>query len=68
MPYEPPDDPSRPDILLRLRRYADEAEVTPADELANILREAAEVIVTLRQLIGIKEEIWLEDIEPEGNA
>ena len=68
MLYEPPDDPSRPDILLRLRLYADQSAVAPAEELANVLREAAEVIATLRQLIGIKEDIWLEDIEPEGNA
>jgi hypothetical protein len=30
--------------------------------------EAAEAIATLRTLVGIRQEIELEDAEPEGNA
>lgn len=62
------DEPRKPDILNRLRFYADHIDDAPASGLEAILREAAETIETLRTLVGIKEEIWLEDVEPEGNG
>lgn len=62
------DEPRAPNILYRLRFYADHVDDVPVADLEAILREAAEDIETLRKLVGIKEEVWLEDIEPEGNA
>lgn len=49
-------DTTRPDILLRLLAQAD---CGGADEA--LFREAAETIETLRSLIGIRQEIELED-------
>lgn len=60
--------PRKPDILYRLRFYADHVADVPATDLEAVLREAAETIETLRTLIGFKEEIWLEDVPPEGNG
>jgi len=62
------DAPRKPDILHRLRFYADNVDDVPAADLEAILREAATTVETLRTLVGIKEEIWLEDVEPEGNG
>lgn len=62
------DEPRKPDILYRLRFYADNVDDVPIGDLEEVLREAARDIETLRTLVGIKDEIWLEDIEPEGNA
>lgn len=42
-------------------------EVTP-EGMSFLLREAAEMIRTLRVLVGIREEIELEDMEPKGRA
>lgn len=62
------DEPRKPDILHRLRFYADHIDDVPAAELEAVLREAAETIETLRTLVGIKEEIWLEDEPPQGHG
>lgn len=62
------EEPKKPDILYRLRFYADHVGDVPDADLEAVLREAAEIIETLRTLIGIKDEIWLEDVEPEGNG
>lgn len=62
------DEPRKPDILYRLRFYADHIDDVPVRELEVILREAAADIVVLRDLVGIKHEIWLEDEPPQGNA
>ena len=42
----------RPDILFRLRFYADDLEDVPEDDLISILREAAELIETLRDSVN----------------
>lgn len=56
------------DITIRLAMAAlDTQDVDPADMEA-LLREAIKTIELLRVLVGIREEIELEDIEPEGNA
>jgi hypothetical protein len=57
-----------PDILLRLKFYAANIDDVPARDLESILREAAENIETLRQMVGFKKEFWFEGTEPEGNA
>ncbi len=62
------EDPRKPDILYRLRFYADHVDDVPDTELEAILRESAETIETLRTLVGIKEEIWLEDEPPQGHG
>lgn len=62
------EEPSKPDILYRLRFYADHVDDVPAKDLEEILREAAAAIVLLRDLVGIKEEIWLEDEPPQGHG
>jgi len=62
------DKPRQPDILYRLRFYADHVDDVPVAELEAILKEAAEGIQSLRRLAGVSDKIWLEDVEPEGNA
>lgn len=62
------EEPRKPDILHRLRFYADHIDNVPAEELEAVLREAAETIETLRTLVGIKEEIWLEDEPLQGHG
>lgn len=57
-----------PDILYRLRFYADHVDDVPVADLEAIMREAAEDIKILRDLAGIKNDILLEDMPPEGNA
>lgn len=58
----------RPDLVDILEEAAaSPGEVTP-EGMAFLLREAAEMIRTLRVLVGIREEIELEDIEPKGRA
>lgn len=54
---------TRPDILLRLLARAD---CGGPDEA--LFREAAKTIETLHSLIGIRQEIELEDSELEGHA
>ena len=62
------DDPRKPDILYRLRFYADHVDDVPVKDIEEILREAAAAIVLLRDLVGIKEEILLEDEPPQGHG
>jgi len=57
-----------PDIVLRLRDLAHQVDDVPVRDIVTALREAAETIETLRVLVGIREEIELEDMPPEGNA
>jgi len=56
------------DITIRLAVAALDPESVEPAEMEALLREAITVIDTLRTLVGIKAEILLEDIEPEGNA
>lgn len=57
-----------PDILDRLKEAALSVDDTPVAELEDLLKEAARVIETLRTLVGIRDEIELEDTPAEGNA
>lgn len=62
------DEPRKPDILHRLRFYADHVDDVPARDLEEVLRDAAKDIKILRDLMGIRDDILLEDMPPEGNA
>lgn len=62
------EEPRKPNILFRLRFYADHVDDVPVADLEAILREAAETIEAMRTLLGIKEEIWLEDEPPQGHG
>lgn len=57
--------PEKPDIVDRLRMAASFAA---SDERRALLIDAAEAIETLRILVGIREEMDLEDTEPEGRG
>jgi hypothetical protein len=52
------------DITERLDRAADEVP----EELSALLLEAADVIRTLRELVTVEDETWLEGAEPKGRA
>lgn len=55
-------------IVDRLRRAAIEADDMVMDDVVALFAEAAAVIEELRLLVGIRQEIDLEDAEPEGSA
>jgi hypothetical protein len=57
-----------PDIAFELAYMAEHPTMFTKAEMAAMLKEAADVIATLRTLVGIRQEIELEDVEPEGNA
>ncbi|MDR7032404.1 hypothetical protein [Mesorhizobium sp. BE184] len=57
-----------PDLITELAYMAAHPELFTKKEMAAMMLEAAEAIGTLRQLVGIRREIELEDAEPEGNA
>ena len=57
-----------PDLITELAYMAAHPELFTKKEMAAKMIEAAEAIATLRQLVGIRQEIELEDAEPEGNA
>jgi hypothetical protein len=56
------------DITIRLALAALDPESVEPGDMEALLREAVKTIELLRVLVGIREEIELEDIEPEGNA
>lgn len=56
------------DIVERLLHAADEIDGLSRSDLQILLRQAAIDIRTLRQLVGIRDEVWLETTKPEGNA
>ncbi|MCX5581507.1 hypothetical protein [Kaistia terrae] len=56
------------DITVRLSLAALDPESVEPSAMAELLLDALDTIETLRTLIGIRAEIELEDIEPEGNA
>lgn len=58
----------KPNISDELAYMAAHPELFTKKEMAAMIVEAIEVIETLRQLVGIRQEIELEDAEPEGNA
>jgi len=58
----------KPNIADELAYMAAHPELFTKKEMAAMIAEAASVIETLRTLVGIRQEIELEDVEPEGNA
>lgn len=56
------------DIVTQLLDAADGIDPLTRSELQVLLRRAALDIDTLRKLVGIRDEVWLEDVPPEGNA
>lgn len=58
----------KPDIAAELAYMAAHPELFSKKEMAEAMVEAVEVIGTLRLLVGIRQEIELEDVEPEGHA
>lgn len=58
----------KPDIAARLADMASRPELFSKKEMAEAMVEAVDVIATLRILVDIRQEIELEDAEPEGNA
>lgn len=56
------------DLVIRLRAMAGEADDRPLAEIVDLLNEAAEMILVLRELVGIRRDIELEDEEPQGRA
>lgn len=57
-----------PDIADELVGMAANHKLFTKAELASKMIQAAEVINTLRVLVGIRADLELEDVEPEGNA
>ncbi|MBN9308349.1 MAG: hypothetical protein J0I99_00815 [Devosia sp.] len=56
------------DIIERLLEAADQVDEVARSDLQIPLRQAAIDIQTLRDLVGIREEVWLEDAKPEGSG
>ncbi|WP_448955742.1 hypothetical protein [Labrys neptuniae] len=56
------------DLVIRLRTLAGQVDDRPITEIEQALIDAAEMILLLRKLVGIRTEIELEDAEPEGRA
>jgi len=56
------------DITIRLAVAALDPESVEPAEMEALLREAIAIIETLRTLVGLRAEVLLEAIEPEGNA
>jgi hypothetical protein len=52
------------DIAERLDRAADQVP----KELSALLIEAADTIRMLRELVTVKDETWLETVEPKGRG
>lgn len=56
------------DFVDRLMDAADRVDELSRSEIQVLLRLAAEDIRTLRTLVGIRDEVWIENEPPEGNA
>jgi hypothetical protein len=61
-------DAPKTDIVDRLLAAADEIDGFDRAKLQVLLRQAAVDIRTLRMLIGIRDEVWLESADPEGHG
>lgn len=57
-----------PDIVDRLLDAADRVDDLGHTETQVLLRHAAVTIRNLRDLVGIRDEVELEDTPPEGHA
>jgi hypothetical protein len=58
----------RIDIINKLKALHRDLETMPPANARAIIEEAIETMRTLRDLIGIRDDIILEDMPPEGNA
>lgn len=58
----------KPDITDRLFDAADDVDNLSRSDVQILLRQAAHTIMTLRDLIGIRDEVILEDEPPAGSA
>lgn len=56
------------DIIEQLLEAADGIDDMSRSDLQILLRKAAIDIETLRKLVGIRDEVWLETTKPEGNG
>jgi hypothetical protein len=56
------------DIVTRLKRTASEADDIPIIVIEELLREAAQTIESLRSRLGVRPDIDLDGIEPEGTG
>lgn len=56
------------DIIEKLTVLHDELERLPPEVIKNVILETIAAMKTMRELIGIRDEMMLEDIEPEGSA
>lgn len=56
------------DIIDELLEGADRIDELSRSELQVLLRKAALDIETLRKLVGIRDEVWLETTKPEGTG
>lgn len=56
------------DIIDQLLEGADRIDEVSRSELQVLLRKAALDIETLRKLVGIRDEVWLETTKPEGSG
>lgn len=56
------------DIIVKLMDAADRVDELKRSDIQVLLRLAAEDIKTLRLLVGIRDEVWLETTKPEGTA
>lgn len=57
-----------PDLITELAYMAEHPALFTKKEMSAMLAVTAVAIEDLRTLVGIREEIELEDVEPEGNA
>lgn len=58
----------RKDIINKLKDAHDNVETMTPEQMRAVLAEAIETMRTLRILIGIRDEMALENEPPEGNA
>jgi hypothetical protein len=56
------------DLPDQLMDAADKVDELPRAELQILLRKAALMIRDLRTLVNIRDEVWLEDVPPEGRG
>lgn len=56
------------DIIDQLMDAAERVEELDRSDLQVLLRRAAIDIGTLRELVGLRDEVLLEDVEPEGHG
>jgi predicted unusual protein kinase regulating ubiquinone biosynthesis (AarF/ABC1/UbiB family) len=58
----------RTDIINKLKALHSDLETTSPEDARLVIEEAIETLRILRELIGIRDDILLEDTPPEGDA